>query len=78
MRMKTTPKRATSVSLPAEIVAEARAFGINLSQPCEMGVVAEIPVKRCERWLAENMDAIESNNAWVETNGLPLARYQMF
>ena len=29
-------------------------------------------------WLEENRDAIESWNAWVEENGLPLERYRPF
>jgi antitoxin CcdA len=76
--MKTTQKRATNVSLPVDVVTEARNLGINLSQACEKGVVAEISVKRREKWLAENMAAIESSNAWVEKHGLPFAKYRMF
>ena len=34
--------------------------------------------KRSERWLAENHEAIESSNAFVEKHGLPLAKYRMF
>jgi antitoxin CcdA len=78
MRMKTTHKRATNVSLPNDLVAEARELGINLSQACEKGVVAEISVKRRERWLTENWDAIQERNAWVEKNGLPLEKHRMF
>jgi antitoxin CcdA len=78
MRMKTTQKRATNVTLPEATLLEARALGINLSQACEKGVVAEISIKRREKWLAENMAAIEERNAWVEKHGLPLAKYRMF
>ncbi len=78
MRMKTTQRRATNVSLPGDVVAEAKELGINLSQACEKGVVAEISAKRRERWLAENMDAIRERNAWVEKNGLPLEQHRMF
>ena len=31
-----------------------------------------------QRWLAENKAALESSNAYVETHGLPLARYRTF
>jgi antitoxin CcdA len=78
MRMKTAQRRATNISLPSDVVAEAKLLGINLSQASEKGVVAEISVKRRERWLAENMDAIHERNAWVEKNGLPLAKYRLF
>jgi len=29
-------------------------------------------------WLAENMTAIETHNAWMEANGLVLAEYRQF
>jgi post-segregation antitoxin (ccd killing protein) len=31
-----------------------------------------------QRWLAENIAALENSNAWVKKNGLPLARYRCF
>lgn len=33
---------------------------------------------RAERWLEENREAIDGWNAWVEANGLPLAKYRLF
>lgn len=30
---------------------------------------------QAEQWLAENHDALESSNAYIEEHGLPLARY---
>lgn len=29
-------------------------------------------------WNEENREAIEASNAWVEKNGLPLAKYRLF
>jgi antitoxin CcdA len=31
-----------------------------------------------EQWLAENRDALESSNAYVERHGLPLQRHRKF
>jgi antitoxin CcdA len=76
--MPHTNKRPTSVTIRSDVIDEARALGINVSQACENGVVAEISVKRREKWLEENMAAIESHNEWVEKHGLPLAKYRMF
>ena len=76
--MATVTKRATNVSIRSDVIADARELGINLSEACEKGVVAEISVKRGERWLEENMDAIRAWNAWTEENGLPLAKYRLF
>jgi antitoxin CcdA len=71
-------RKPTNVSLDAQAVADARALGVNVSQACEMGLVKEIKAAREARWLAENRDAIEATNQWVEENGLPLAKYRVF
>ncbi len=72
------PKKATNVSLPVDLIAEARQLEINISQACERGLVADIATKRRERWLAENMEAINGWNDWVDVHGLPLAKYRPF
>jgi antitoxin CcdA len=76
--MTNTQRRSTNISLPEDVVREAKELGLNISQASEKGIVAEIAVRRREKWLAENMDAIKSNNEWIEKNGLPLAEYRMF
>lgn len=78
MRMSNAHKRPTNVSIRADVLIEARALGINVSQACERGVVAEISIKRREKWLEENIVIIEAHNAWVEKNGLPLAKFRQF
>lgn len=77
-RPRTASKRATNVSLPEDLLAEAKALQINISQAAEAGVAQAITRARSELWLAENQEAIESSNAYVEKHGLPLAKYQMF
>ena len=71
-------RRATNVSLDSEHLAEARELGINISQACERGLIETITEARAARWLEENREAIESSNAWVEANGLPLAHLRLF
>lgn len=71
-------RRPVNVSLAADVVAEAKALGINLSQACETGLAAEVKRERERRWKEENREAIESWNRWLEKNGLPLAKYRMF
>lgn len=77
-RPRTASKRATNVSLPEDLLAEAKALQINISQAAEAGVAQAITRARSELWLAENQEAIESSNAYVEKHGLPLAKYRMF
>ena len=71
-------KRATNVSLRADLIEEARQLDINVSEACERGLSEEVARARRERWLEENRAAIEASNAYVEKHGLPLARYRMF
>ena len=77
-RSSQTVRKSTNVTLTVGLVAQARALGINISQAAEVGIAAEVARRRTERWLAENRDALESSNAFVEQHGLPLARYRGF
>ena len=71
-------KRATNVSLAEDLLAEAKALHINISQAAEAGVAQAVARRRSELWLVENHEAIESSNAFVEKHGLPLAKHRMF
>jgi len=71
-------KRATNVSLDAQLLSEAKALGINISRACDHGLALQIAEERGKRWLEENKAAIESSNAYVERQGLPLARHRRF
>lgn len=73
-----TRRVATNISLPAALVEEARALGLNLSRACEEGLKASLAQARRARWLAANRDALESSNVWVEAHGLPLASKRRF
>lgn len=72
------PRRATNVSLPADLVEQARALNVSISQACEKGLAAEVKKSREDKWIEENWEAIQSSNAYVEKHGLPLAKYRMF
>ena len=72
------PRKATNVSLAANLVEEAKALDINLSRACEAGLEAALKEERTRRWQDENRAAGQAWNAWVEKNGLPLARYRQF
>ena len=71
-------RRSTNVTLTVALVDEAKALGVNLSQAAEVGVADAVARKRAEVWLAENREALESSNAYVEAQGLPLARHRNF
>ncbi len=71
-------RRATNVTLPENLVAQAKELGINVSQACEAGLRAEVALQRRKRWLEENRPAMDQYNDYIEKNGLPLAEYRMF
>lgn len=71
-------KKATNISLSADLIAEAKALGINISQACERGLAAELAEVRAARWRAESAGAIGAWNDFVERDGLPLAPYRQF
>jgi antitoxin CcdA len=75
---KNATKRATNVSLNADLLEAAKEHDINVSQACERGLADEVKAAREARWLAENREAIESWNDYVEQHGLPLAQYRQF
>jgi len=77
-RKSPTPRRATNVSLPAELIDEAKRLDINISKACEQGLEQQVSKSRAEQWLAENREALDSWNAWVEEHGMPYAEYRQF
>ena len=38
----------------------------------------ETACEKAKAWIAENREALEGSNEWVEKHGLPLAKYRMF
>ena len=72
------PKKATNVSLSAELVEEAKLLGINVSEACQSGLAVEVKKAREAAWQDENRAAIEASNAYVREHGLPLAKYRLF
>jgi len=71
-------RRATNITLSVDLLLQARALGLNVSQACEQGLKAEIARTRGARWLEENREALVSSNDYVERNGLPLSEFRQF
>jgi antitoxin CcdA len=70
-------RRATNVTLPETLVAEAKKLKINVSQACEAGLTAQVANERRKRWLEENRAAMDEYNERIEREGLILAEYQI-
>jgi antitoxin CcdA len=69
-----TTRKPTNLSLDQSIVQQAKELGVNLSQAAEQGLRSAL----AEQWKQKNKSALQSSNAWVEENGLPLIRYRQF
>ena len=72
------PRKATNVTLDADLLAAARELGINVSRAAETGLSEAVRRARSENWREENREALESYNRWIEENGLPLEKYRQF
>ena len=71
-------RKATNVSLDASLLTEAKSLRINVSQAAESGLARAVAERRAALWLEANRDALDSSNAYVEKNGLPLAHHRNF
>ena len=67
---KPRPKRAVNVSVDAEILAAAKAQGINLSTVLENELRRLTEDERVRRFTEENKEFFDSYNAYIERNGV--------
>ena len=72
------PMRKTSMTMDADLLDEARRYGVNVSAAAQSGVETVVKAERWRRWREENREGIEAYNRWIEKNGIPLAQYRKF
>ena len=71
MRMATRGKKvATNLSLRADLVAEARALDLNLSEVVDSAIEAAVRSAREAAWQADNREAIDQYNEFISKHGL--------
>lgn len=63
------PKRATNVTVNADLLRRARELDVNRSQTLESALLVEVSDRARQRWLLENRDAIAACNRDVERHG---------
>jgi antitoxin CcdA len=71
-------KKATNVTLSVDVLTEARAMGINISQACDQFLRDLVRRERERRWKEEHSDFITAYNQTVERDGLPLDEWRTF
>ena len=63
-------KKPTNVTIRSDLLDEARALKINLSQEFEQHLSEVVRKQRGEQWKRENREAIKAYNKFVEENGI--------
>lgn len=73
-----TPKKATNLSLNAEVLKMAKELGMNISQTVDALLAEEVKRRYWEKWRDDNREAFAAYNERVRREGLPLAKYRAF
>ena len=63
------PKRATNLSVNRDLLAQAKAAGIPLSQTLEEALVQKLRQRRKTAWRAENSEAVAAYNRRIAEDG---------
>ena len=71
-------KRPTNLTVDVDLLARAKALGLNVSSVLEDGLRTKIREEDARRWLIENKDAIEASNREMREHGLWSDRMRRF
>lgn len=71
-------KRATNLSLSADVLEAAKRLNINVSQVCDNHLRDVVRHEQERRWRQEHADFIAAYNATFETEGLALEEWRSF
>jgi antitoxin CcdA len=64
------PRKATNLSVNADLLARAREHGINLSATLERALIDALRQRQRRAWLEANQGAIDAYNAYVDERGV--------
>ena len=74
----TVTKKAANLTVRADLLEEARAYKINLSQTLEAALAVELKKRREAEWLEQNKESIEAYGRFVEKHGVFSDRFRSF
>ena len=77
-RTRSFAKRATNLSLSADVLDAAKSLKINVSQICDSYLRDVVRREQEVRWRREHADFISAYNASIEAEGLPLDEWRTF
>jgi len=63
-----TKKKAVNLSINVDLLAQARALHVNLSQLLEEAMLCHIKEQQKRNWLLENKEAIDAYNERIKKN----------
>ena len=66
----TGDKKPVNLRVSEDLLKAAKAAGLNLSQTLEQALAESLRQIERERWLAENREALESYNRYIEKHGV--------
>lgn len=69
-------KKSVNLTVDAELLAEAKVAGTNLSAVLEKALHIELKERRAQSWREENREATESMNRYLEKRGLWSKKYR--
>jgi antitoxin CcdA len=69
-------KRSLNVSVDEDIVREAKAMGLNLSQILEDELRRQVREEKIRRFQEEHKEAIEAHNRFIEEHGIWSKKYR--
>ncbi len=64
------PKKPVNLSINSDLLKMGKDLGLNLSSVAEMALAQAVKDFMAERWLKENVDAIQAYNKRVEAHGV--------
>ena len=75
---KNLKRQAVNVSLPAELVQNARRLSVNISAVTEAALTKTLQDAELEAWALANKKGFEALDELLERKGLPLKRLRLF
>jgi antitoxin CcdA len=71
-------KRAANLTLSTQVLADAKALGINISKACDTHLRELVRKEKEARWKTEHVDFIQAYNQTVAEESLPLDAWKTF
>jgi antitoxin CcdA len=78
VRRASRTKRAANLSISSDLLDDAKALGINVSQVCDAYLRQVVQHEQALRWRSEYAAFIAAYNHDLDANGLPLDEWRSF